>query len=117
MQLLKNFKRLKASSIVESVIAIAIISVCSLVAFMVYINVIKQNKAITYYTAKHHIERITQKAIEENDFSSDNYKYTGFTINKEVTISEEEHVAYILFTINTGGKTYVINKLIPYYES
>lgn len=117
MQLLKNYKNLKASSLVESVIAIAIISVAALVAFMVYLNVIRQNKTIYYYAAKHEVELLTQQAVMQKNYDDDEFNYNAYTINKEVIIDKNEQVAYVTFTIKTGGKTFLVNKLIPYHES
>ncbi len=116
MQSLKNFKRLKASSIVESVIAISIISICALVAFTVYLNVISQNKPTYYFNAKHKINLLTQQSIQTNDYEDDLYTYKGYSIDKKAAINKEEHTVLLRFTISIGNKKNVINKLIPYDE-
>lgn len=114
MESLKNFKRLKASSLVESVIAIAIISVCVLVGFMVYVNVIKQNDSTAYFNAKHKVDFFIQASIEKQDYESDNYTFDGYSISKEVSVNKEGRTALLEFTINTGNKTHKIAQLIPY---
>lgn len=116
MLLLKNFKMLKASSVAESIIAISIISVCTLVAFLIYLNVIKQNKSINYLNAKHKINLLTQQSILENDYEDNLYSFKNYTIDKRVTINEAEHTSFIIFTLNIGSKTTVFNKLISYNE-
>lgn len=116
MLLLKSFKTLKASSLVESVIAISIISISTLVAFMIYLNVVNQNKSISYYNAKHHIETLTQDIIKEHNYDDDIFIEQGYTIEKKVTINKVEHSAHIVFLIKTVGKTVIVNKLVSYYE-
>ncbi|MDO5981431.1 hypothetical protein [Flavivirga spongiicola] len=116
MRLLKNFKKLKASSLVESVIAIAIISICVLVVFMAYLNVINLNKSVYYYKAKHTVEFLTHESIEQQDYEDDVFKYRGYTVTKKVTINKEDQVVLLSFFIKTGHNEYQINKLIPYNE-
>ena len=116
MRSLKNFKTLNASSVVESIIAISIISVCALVAFLIYLNVIKQNKSINYLNAKHKISLLTQQSILENDFEDNQYSFKNYTIDKKVTINKTEHTSFLTFTLNIGSKTTVFNKLISYNE-
>ena len=116
MKSLKHFETLKANSLLESVIAIAIISVCSLVAFMIYVNVVKQNDAISYYEAKHKVALLTQETMEGNDYNENLYTFDGYTIDKEVQIRENDNNALLKWTIKTAGKTYIVNNIIPYYE-
>lgn len=117
MQSLRHFKRmLKASSLMESVIAISIISICGLVAFLVYLNVISQNKSVHYYKAKHNVEFLTYESEKLQDYDEEVFKYSGYTITKKVNIDEETYTAILSFLIKTGNKEYQINKLIPYNE-
>lgn len=101
---------------VESVIAIAIISICIMVAFMVYINVISTVHSTNYFKAKHKIEYLVFKSIEENDYQDNLFKYEGFTIDKKVQIRAAEHMAEVTFTVSTASKKYIINRLIPYAQ-
>ena len=118
MKLLKRFKSLKASSIVESVIAIAIISICVLIAFMVYINISKQKTPLNYYKAKHHIEVLIHDIEHQKDYENDIFTYRGYTIAKTVDVDAKEGIARVLFLITIGGhKVYEIIKVIPYKES
>lgn len=116
MKLLKRFRTLKANSLLESVIAIAMISVCVLIALIIYVNVIQQNKSISYYEAKHKIALFTEEMIQKNDYENNSYSFEGYSIDKKVTINKEEHTALLTWTIKTIHKTYVENRLIPYNE-
>lgn len=117
MPLLNSFKRLKASSVMESVIAVSVISVCALVAFLIYLNVIKQNKSIHYFNAKHRVKLITEQSVLENDYADETYVFDGYTIDKVVTVNKTEQTALLEFTVKAGNNIDVINKLIAYYEN
>ena len=112
MPSLKNFKYIKANSLVESVIAIAIISICILVAFLVYLNVIKQNKSIAFYEAKHKVELLYNASVITKNFDDDTFEYKDYSIEKSVDISDEEHIARIDFKVITKHNTFTIHKLV-----
>ncbi|WP_040248019.1 hypothetical protein [Psychroserpens mesophilus] len=114
MKLLKNFKVLKASSIVETIIAIVLISICSLVALSVYINVISQNSPVHYYEAKHKVEQLTHLAIKNQDYENDIFKYNHYTITKNAIIKADEQIVVLDYTITTGNKKYNIIKLVKF---
>lgn len=117
MLLLKHSKFFKGSSILESIIAIVIISVCVLVAFTIYINVVKRDKPITYYKAKQKVEFLTQEVLETKDYEANSYKYENYSIIKTVEIRENEKIAVLEWTIKTINKVYNVKKIIPYrYE-
>lgn len=111
MKSLKNFKYIKANSLIESVIAIAIISICILVAFLIYLNVIKQNKSVHYYEAKHRAESIFENSIITKSYEDETFNYKHYSIEKTVDISEEENTIRIDFKIKTNSKIYTIHKL------
>ncbi|RED45653.1 hypothetical protein [Seonamhaeicola aphaedonensis] len=116
MPLLKNFKILKASSIAESVIAISIISICALVAFVVYLNVVRLKKPLLFFAAKHKINAIVEQNISKQDYEDDSYSFKGYTIDKKVETNKLENTASITFSIKINDKTYTSKKLIPYHE-
>ncbi len=113
MKLSKHSRFLKANSLVESVIAIAIISICILVAFLIYLNVIRQNKPVHYYEAKHRVEMLYNESVADKNYESEDYVYEGYSIEKLVNILKEDKVIRLDFKIKTGNKTYEINKVIP----
>ncbi len=116
MQWLKNFKTLKASSLVESVIAIAIISICVLVAFTVYLNVVRQDKSIHFYNARHKVEHLTIESIEKKDYEDNVFKYDGYTITKEAIMDEETKTILLSFLLKMRYREYQIKKIIPFDE-
>jgi len=114
MRSLKNYKYLKASSLLESVIAIAIISVCILVAFSIYLNVVKQNRSIGFYNAKHKVEAITQDVLMNKDYEDNSFKFKGFTIDKKVEKDIKNNTLILNFTIVSSNKSFTLKKIIPY---
>jgi len=114
MPLLKNYRKLKASSLLESVIAISIISICILVAFSAYLNVVNRKKAIGYFNAKHKIEAWTRDIISTSDYDDDIFISKDFTIEKLVQINKDEHTASLKFIITSSQKNYILEKQIPY---
>ncbi len=117
MRLLKRYKALKASSLIESVLAITIISICLLVAFLIYLNVIQQNSSVNFYRAKHKVESLTHDMIINRDYADDVFEFKGYSINKVVEINNEAQTATVAFTIKDGAKAHTINKLVVYHEN
>ncbi len=110
----KTYKYIKASSLLESVIAISIISICILVAFTIYLNVVKQNKSIEFYNAIHKVNLLTQEVIVAKNYDSDSYEFTGYTIDKKVEIDKEDHIVLLVFKIKTANREHVMKKIIPF---
>ena len=116
MQLSRNYKILKASSIIESVIAISVISICMLSAFTIYLNIINQTKSIQYLNAQHKVNLLTQQTIIAKDYDDNLYTFSSYTIDKKVSLNKKEHTALLTFTVDVGGKKNVYTKLVPYEE-
>lgn len=114
MLLSKNFSKLRASSLLESVIAIAIISTCILVAFSIYLNVMNTKKPIAYFNAKHKIEAWTKEIASKGDYDDDIYSSEGFVIKKSVQINKDDKNVLLKFTIKTNIKTYEVQKMVLY---
>jgi len=116
MILSRHFKKgLKGSSLPETVISIAIISICVLVAFLIYVNVVKNNDSLGYLEAKHKVEELTFQVINEKDYLDSNYKFEGYTIQKKV--NEYDDYIQLIFTIKSAGKSHTIKKIIQKSES
>jgi Tfp pilus assembly major pilin PilA len=114
MRLLNDCRKLKASSLVESVLAIAIISTCATIAFLIYLNVVRQNKSINYYQAKQKIENLLFSTVIDRDYENDVFRFDGYNIHKEVDIDIKKQTVEVSFIIEDGGKKYILKELIPY---
>ena len=83
MNLLRNCK-LQASSLVESVMAIAIISICISIATLVYVRLLQSDYEIAYYKAKQKITFLHLETIEKQLFENETYSFESYTITKLV---------------------------------
>lgn len=110
MKLLRN-SNLKASSLLESVIAIAIISICMLIATMIYVQLLDSDYDIAYYTAKEEVNNLHYKTIAAQLFEDEVYQYEVFEITKTVEETENELLA-ISYFIKTKTKSEKITHFI-----
>jgi type II secretory pathway pseudopilin PulG len=78
----KNY--IKASSLIETVIAIAIIAICSLIGTLVYSKVLNQTSPLRKYEYTYQLEKLIQEALVHGDLQPVNRKYEGFSIQKRV---------------------------------
>jgi len=83
MSLLRNCK-LQASSLIESVMAIAIISICISIATLVYVKLLQSDYEIAYYKAKQKIALLHLETIEDQLFENETYGFESYTITKLV---------------------------------
>jgi len=83
MSLLRNCK-LQASSLIESVMAIAIISICISMATLVYVKLLRSDYELAYYKAKQKIALLHLETIEKQLFDDEVYSFESYTIIKQV---------------------------------
>lgn len=112
----KRFKKLKASSVLESVIAITIISICVLVASVIYINVISHNSSIAYYNAIHTIKTLKIESIQLKDYEDNNYDYDDYSINKKIILNKSEKTVLLEWEVISGKSSTFFHDIIKYDE-
>lgn len=87
--MLKNYN-IKASSLLESVMAIAIISFCLVIATMIYAQLYDSDYDMGFYKTKHKVSELHYQTIREQSFENENYKSEGgYRIEKTVEDYEE----------------------------
>ena len=69
----------------ESVIAIAIISVCLLVAALVYTKLLESDYEVMYYKAKQKVKQLHFETIVNQQFEDEIYEYDTYKITKTVS--------------------------------
>ena len=112
MKPLKNYK-LEASSLLESVIATAIIAICILVATIVFVNVFKTSFSTDYIQARQKLHTIVHELHQQNNIEDQTYTFTNFTIEQDVnTYEDNSSIKQIDFTITTNTKTETFSYLI-----
>lgn len=110
MSLLKNYK-LEASSLIESVMAIAIISICMFIASLVYVKLLDADYNVSYYKAKQKVTLLHLQTIEEQLFDDEVYDFESFKIVKEVQ-PYSEALKKVNFEIQTSTKKESFNYLV-----
>ncbi len=75
----------KASSIYESVISIAIISITITVATTIFVNVMNSQDSISYYQMVEKINQLKTTCDEKQQFKSRNITFKSYEINQTVT--------------------------------
>lgn len=117
MKLSRRFEQLQASSILESVIAISVISICALIALTVYVNIITHNKSLNYYNALQTIKDLKYESIKYKNYENESFVFKDFTIDKEVTLIKEENIVRIKWKLKADNRIVVLNDVITYYEN
>lgn len=92
MILSKNYKNIPASSIVETVIALSILSICSAVAFMIFFNVVKHTESLIHIKAKIKVEALHQYNTYNNITDNDKHTYPSFEVLQKVEVDESMNV-------------------------
>lgn len=114
MKLSKNYKNLRASSLLETLIATTIISICVAVAISVFVSVMNiSSYSIASMKAKNKMEEMYMETITNQNYSSESVKTAQYIIHKEIYTSDAlKNFVRIEFSIEVRGKTNVINRYV-----
>jgi len=82
--------KVKGNTIIEVLIALAIISFCSTLAVIIYLNIQKSSLPFFKIKAIEIAEKHLKETLEKKNFSEDNYKNEEFTVKKNI----EQHSRY-----------------------
>ena len=106
--------KLKASSIYESVISIAIISITITVATFVFVNIMNSKDKISYYQAIEKVEELKNSCIDKQLFNNISVDVKEFTIHQTVdNYKENEKLKWIKYEITANKrKVKTLNYLI-----
>jgi len=103
---MKDKGYIKASSLIETVIAITIITLCSLIATLVYTSIINQTPPIKKYEYEFVLEKLIQETITKNTITPYKKQFEGFTIEKKVVVNQtNSKLKNVLFLISTNKET------------
>jgi len=84
----KKSHKLKGSSILEVLIALAITSFCASLAMIIYMNIQKSSLPFFKVKAIELAEFYMQETLKKNTLENENYIAEEFTVKKTVTNSE-----------------------------
>jgi Tfp pilus assembly protein PilV len=87
MESLKRYKKgyIRASSLIESVIAVTIITLCLLVALQLYVTVLEGRPSMNDYRLKFQVDQLVSEMKLNPSFDSGIYDFETYTIRKSVT--------------------------------
>ncbi len=103
--------KLKGSSLIETVIAISIITICSLIATLVYGQVVPATPPVKKYEWTAELNKIMEKNMNA-DFIPFKNKYEGYSIEgKIISIGDGRlsHIEYIVIAQNDTLATHMLN--------
>jgi len=104
---------LKASSLIESVIAITIIAICLLIALRLYVIVLDTSQSILNSKIKFQINRLVSDMKINQNFDSEVYNFKTYKIRKVVTNFENrKNLKKISYIVHVRSDSIVYNYLI-----
>lgn len=96
---------IKASSIYESVISIAIISITITVATYVFVNIMNSQQSLSFYQMVEKVADLKQECITKQNFTNSNSTFKEFKLFKTVeNFNENKHLKKVRFTIKKNSK-------------
>lgn len=98
---LKKIKKgdLKASTIVEVLVAVTIVSICFTAFFICFQLVSNSGKNVKMMKAMEFIEEMKQKTESENDFNDDEMEIGTLKVIKTVKDTESENLKILNFQV------------------
>lgn len=111
MRLLSLY-RLKANSIIESVIAMTIIAICLSLAMIIYSNVIRTGKDLTDFIAHQKVKELLWEALSEKSFKNETYTFKYYEVVKEVEKKEESDSYKLTFTVKRKSNKHIYEFIV-----
>lgn len=108
-------QRLKAVSIIETLVAMVILTISLGIAFMIFMNVISNNSVIVKTRAKVIAQEVAQEAIEEERWLNEELEIQNFIIQKKIRPSNNANNLLLLQVTVFKGQEKITthHQLIP----
>ncbi|GAA4272071.1 hypothetical protein U6A24_11230 [Aquimarina gracilis] len=103
MQLSNKYK-VKAGSVIESVIAMTIIAVCLSMALIIYARVLDTDNSMAHYQARQKVKELLWETRTEKVFEDEDYDFGSFLVDKKVEELENNIGYKVVFTIKVNSK-------------
>ncbi len=104
---------LKAGSLIESSIAITVITVCLFIALKLYIMVINTDSLLTNETKQYQVDRLIAEIKQNKNFESEIYQFKNYTIRKKVSNYENRsNLLKISLLVETKSDTITYSYLV-----
>ncbi|SRX75261.1 hypothetical protein [Aequorivita antarctica] len=86
---MRAYYKIKGSSLIETVIAITIITICSLIATLVYSRIIDQTPPIKKYEWSMEVSKLMEETSLKSDFIPFNREYKDYSIAGRLSKKED----------------------------
>ncbi len=111
MRSLSKYK-IKAGSIIESVIAMTIIAVCLSMALIIYARVLDADHSIANYQARQKVKELLWETKTEQLFIDEDYDFESFTVHKKVEELENDSGYKVVFMIKVQSKKEIFQYVV-----
>lgn len=107
----------RASSLIESVIAITIIAICLLVALKLYVTILEARPSINKHRLKFKVDKLVSEMKLNPSFTSETYDFKTYKIRKTVTENEnQQQLKKVSYSIEQQKDTITYHYYILAYE-
>jgi hypothetical protein len=103
-------KKLKASTLIESLIAMLVIMLCFSIAVMIYLNVVRSDKLYQKNTANFILNEIAIQTKKEKKFIDESLKEGQFLIQKNVEKYQDTANLYRLHILAFNTRNEIIGE-------
>lgn len=110
--------KIKGSSLIETVIAITIITICSLIATLVYSRIVGQTPPVKKYEWSMEVNRLMEETSLKNDFAPFKREYKDYSIEGRLSKRQEDGgLNNIEFLVITQNDTVLIPMMLYKFDS
>lgn len=113
--MLQKSKYLKGGTIIEVLIALSILSYCTSLAVIIYLNIQKSSLPFFKIKAQELATYYMDDALENKTFIEETFKQEEFSVNKTVVLNEQFRDCYTLRIIvfdNTKKKIFELESVV-----
>ncbi len=94
---------IQASSLAESVIAMALVAVCLVVVTSVLSSVVSNTAPVSLYEGRQEVKKWAQETQHTKQYTDDTKKGINYSITRSVS-RDRDHGYTVIFTLETGKK-------------
>ncbi len=117
MMSLKNFKKLRASTLIESIIALTICAACLSIAILIFVQITKSSQSITLIRAEQQLSRMLFKDwLEGTPIENTKESFSAFSIDKTIE-KTEDNATFIILNYNAQAQNREVSRRLLFKKS
>ncbi|MBX2828094.1 MAG: hypothetical protein KTR22_08020 [Flavobacteriaceae bacterium] len=102
-----------ASSLTETIVAITIITICSLIGVIAYSAVLNSSPSPKEMDYEYAVEKLVSQAIRESNIQEGTEKFDGFTIHKKSIKEGDKGLYRVTFSV-VGSRNHFQKEVMIY---